>query len=75
MSKTDDEMNCSRRAAVEYALASAKLEGFNFTQDELAEFERLAKGEITTEQLRQKVFDKIKKMKVEHPEWFTQEKK
>lgn len=60
----------NRRAAVKYAIASAELEGCVFTKEELAEFEKLANGEITPEMFRQQVLAKIERMRLEHPEFF-----
>lgn len=51
--KNIDEM-IKRREAVESAIKSLEMEGFEFTESELKDFDDLASGKITFEQHRQK---------------------
>lgn len=65
------EKKLTLREAVNFAIASVEQEGFVFTKEELAEFEKIANGEMTTEEYRQKLFEYAKKLKKTNPEWFV----
>ena len=58
------------RTSVKEAIASARMEGFVFTEEELAEFEKIASGKITVELSIQAEYDKLEKTYDEHPEKF-----
>ena len=58
------------RVSVREAIHSAEMEGFVFTPEELADFEKIASGEISVEQSIQIEYDKIEKMYYAHPEKF-----
>lgn len=64
----------NRRKAVEYAIASSRLEGATFTEEELAEFEKLASRDLTYEEFRKRIFEKIAEERVNHPEYFRTHK-
>jgi len=49
-----------RREAVESAIKSLEMEGYQFTEDEKEDFEDLASGKITFEQHRQKYIELAK---------------
>lgn len=59
-----------QRREMESAIASAKLAGFEFTQEELNEFEKVINGELTTDDLRQNFLEKIEQLKITNPEKF-----
>lgn len=58
------------RTSVREAIASARMEGFVFTPEELAEFEKIAAGEITVEESIQIEYDRLEKLYADHPERF-----
>ncbi|GMB02271.1 antitoxin VbhA family protein [Pelosinus sp. IPA-1] len=62
-----------RKKAVEEAIASLKMEGFVFTEEELALFDRYAKGEISSDDIRKNTYEKIARWKIESPESFAKE--
>lgn len=63
-------MRMTPKQAVEYALQSARLEGYTFTDKELKVWEKLANGEITDEKFRENLTLKIKQMRKEQPHLF-----
>ena len=58
------------REAVKSAIASVKQEGFVFTEAELAEFEKVADGELTTDEFLQNLFSRVETLKKTNPELF-----
>ena len=59
------------RTSVEEAIHSTEMEGFVFTPEELADFEKIASGEITVAQSIQNEYKRIEKVYDEHPEKFA----
>ena len=60
------------RTSVREAILSTEMEGFVFTPEELADFEKIASGEITVEQSIQIEYDRLEKMYYAHPEKFSE---
>lgn len=61
-----------RKKAVKAAMASMEMEGFNFTPEEKALFDKLAKGEITTDDVKKLAAEKLEKWKQESPQSFVE---
>ena len=60
-----------RAKAVEGAMASMRMEGFVYTDEEIILFEKLANGEISHAELR-KIFDEqLKNMRKDNPQFFV----
>lgn len=59
--------------AVELAMNSMRLSGFEFTKEEIYDLKRLTLGEVTREELHQKIDKKLEKLKVTNPEFFAPE--
>lgn len=53
------EKKLTIQEAIKQSIASLEQEGFVFTEEELAELERIASGEITTEEYRQNFLKKF----------------
>jgi hypothetical protein len=62
-----------RRRMMESAMASMRQEGFEYTQEEIEDFEKIIRGEMTSEEYRQKVLDHFKRLREEKPEKFYTE--
>jgi hypothetical protein len=62
-----------RRKAVEYAIKSHEMEGFEFTKEELEVFERYIQGEITTEYIINGIKDMVAEWRITRPEIFWKE--
>ena len=60
----------SPREAVDYAVATMRLEGFHFSSEEHTDLERLAQGLVTTEQLRNSVFAELDDLQKKSPKMF-----
>ena len=58
--------------AVKEVIASMEMEGFVFTEEELAIFEKIEKGEMSSDDLRRLAEAKIAKWKKESPETFSE---
>jgi hypothetical protein len=52
------------------SLNSLRQEGFEFTPEEFADFEKIVYGEMSLEEHRKKMFDMVERLKAEHPEIF-----
>lgn len=74
MKITPDEIE-KRRKAVESAIKSHEMEGFEFTKEELEVFERLIQGEITTEDVINGIKDMVAEWRITRPEIFWKEGK
>lgn len=74
MKITPDEIE-KRRKAVEYAIKSHEMEGFEFTKEELEVFERYIQGEITTEDIINGIKDMVAEWRITRPEIFWKEGK
>ena len=74
VSEGQKNQSMSRAKAVESAMASMKMEGFIFTDEELAIFEKLANKEISYDDVKKIAVEKIKHWKKENPDFFTTEK-
>ena len=72
MKNTPEEIE-KRRKAVEYAIKSHEMEGFEFTKEELEVFERLSQGEITTEDIINGIKDMVAEWRITRPEIFWKE--
>ena len=57
--------------AVQRAMASLKITGYEFDEESEDVWGKLAKGKITTEEARKLLFEKIEKLRVERPECFA----
>lgn len=64
----------NRKAAVEGAMASMRMEGFVFTDEEELMFKKLAKGEISSDDVIKIADELIKRWQIENPECFTKER-
>ena len=60
------------RVSVREAIASARMEGFVFTVEELADLEKIAAGEITVAESIQIEYNRLEKFYYDHPEKFYQ---
>lgn len=65
--------NQEKRVAVAYAVTAALLQGFTFTESELLEWEKVARGEQTVEQLREKILLEVNNLRDRNPSLFGQE--
>ena len=63
----------NRKQAVKEAIASMEMSGFVFTEEELALFNRYAKGEISSDDIKKFADDRLKQLQIEHPEYFATE--
>lgn len=63
-----------REKAVRGAIRSTEMEGFVFTEKEKADFNKLAKGEISYEEMLKKSDESLERLKREKPEAFLEEK-
>lgn len=63
----------TRKQSVKYAMHSMELEGFVYTEEEKALFDRLANGEIEPEDIRKFAAEKLAKLRKEKPEAFVEE--
>jgi hypothetical protein len=63
-----------REKAVRGAIRSTEMEGFVFTEMEKADFDKLAKGEISYEDMLKKSDVSLERLKREKPEAFLEEK-
>lgn len=61
------------RTSVAEAIASAKMEGCVFTPEELADFEKIASGEITVEESIAQTKAALQRRKAERPDLYTGE--
>lgn len=68
------DKNLTLREAIDFAIANNEIEGHKFTEEEKADFEKIAKGEMTFEELNEKIDRKFAKYRIDHPEWFVSEK-
>jgi hypothetical protein len=57
--------------AVAHARKSLELEGFEFTPEELAMQEKVAKGELTSADILRYADERVNLMRKEHPEFFA----
>lgn len=64
----------NRKEAVKSVIASMEMEGFVFTEEELATFEKIKNGEMSSDDLRKLAADKIARWKIECPECFVTKK-
>jgi len=71
ISKNKRTPSLNPRQAVDYAIATMRLEGFSFPSDERSDLEVLAKGKVSTEEMRNKVLAEIAYLKKKSPELFT----
>ena len=55
------------------AMASMEIEGFKYTDEEREIFRKLDAGEMTDDEFRQIVNDKLTKLRIERPEIFATE--
>ena len=62
-----------RRKQYESAMASVRMEGFEFTKDDLAVFEKLIQGEITEEEFIASYNVYLANLKKTKPELFVKE--
>lgn len=62
------------KKAVEGAMKSMEMEGFTFTEEEKALFEKVKNGELTTDDILRISDERIAKLRKEKPEIFTKEK-
>lgn len=53
------------------AAASLRLEGMELTAEEIADMERIVRGELTIEQSRAEVMARIERLRIERPELFA----
>jgi uncharacterized membrane protein len=60
-----------RAKAVAGAMASMRMEGFVYTDEEIILFDRLAKGEISCDDVRKIADEEVRICKIEHPEYFA----
>lgn len=74
MGNTPEEI-AKRRKAYEYAIRSVEMEGFVFTEEELAVFERIIQGEMTTEDAINDIKKQVAEWKKTRPEIFRKEGK
>jgi hypothetical protein len=65
-------ISMKREEAVRNAIKAVEQEGFVFTVEEKAVFERVAKGEISCSQFREQYLTRLEKLKKEHPEMFRE---
>ena len=72
MKNTPEEI-AKRRKGCEYAIRSVEMEGFKFTEEELAVFERIIQGEITTEYIINGIKDMVAEWRITRPEIFWKE--
>ncbi len=56
-----------KREAVRQTLATMRLEGFVFGEKELAVFEKIARGELTTDEARAQFLRELEDLKKERP--------
>lgn len=61
------------RTSVKEAIASARMEGFVFEAEELADLEKIAAGEITVEESIAQLNAALQKRKKERPDLYTGE--
>lgn len=64
----------NRKEAVQGAMASMRMEGFIFTEEEEAMFEKLANGEISHDDVIKIADELIKRWQKESPESFAKER-
>lgn|GEM_PF-2129881 len=58
--------------ATRQTIASLKISGFEFINTEVEEmWSKVAAGEMTAEDVRKVVFDKVERLQIEHPECFV----
>lgn len=74
MENTPEEI-AKRRKGCEYAIRSVEMEGFKFTEEELAVFERIIQGEITTEDAINDIKKQVAEWRKTRPEIFWKEGK
>ncbi len=60
------------KEATRRAISSLKISGFDFDQEAEKIWAKVSSGELTTDDARLLLFEKIEKLKIEHPEWFTE---
>jgi len=60
------------KTAVKRAMASMEMEGFVFTQEEKELFAKLERGEISSDDIRNILFQKVVEWKKINPEHFTE---
>lgn len=63
-----------RVKAVKESIASLRMEGFIFTDEELDVLKKLANGEISCNDVKKVADDNLKRWQKENPECFTSEK-
>lgn len=62
-----------RKRAVEYAVASMKMEGFEYTFQEKDLLEKIAEGKLPLKVLDEQINEKIEQVKMMRPECFSTE--
>ena len=53
------------------AIASLRMEGLDLTAAEIADLERIVRGEVTIEQSRTEIMARIERLRIERPELFA----
>lgn len=61
----------NRKAAVQQSIHSMEMEGFVFSNEDKAIFEKLAKGDISHADVRKIAAEKLKRWQKENPEAFA----
>lgn len=69
------DKNLALRKAVNFAIANNEIEGHKFTEEEKADLEKIACGEMTFEELIEKTDRKFAQYRIDHPGWFASEDK
>jgi len=54
------------------AKAICEIAGCEFTEEDSADFEKVARGELSNDDIREKAHERLTKLKKEHPEKFDQ---
>lgn len=65
------EKKLSLRKQVDFVIANNEIEGLKHTEEEKADLEKIAKGEMTWEEFNEKTDRKFARYRIDHPEWFV----
>lgn len=65
------EKKLTLRESVNFAIANNELEGHKYTDEEKADLEKIANGEMTWEEFNKKTDRKFAQYRIDHPEWFV----
>lgn len=60
-----------KKNSLQQAIAISRIAGCQFTEEEMDDYQKIERGELTFEDVERKLLSKLRVLKQQHPEYFA----